>query len=150
MSTVSTVTPWIDSFDENDISVPLQDRIARHAVLAYRGGKRGRMIASVSVDDFAQMVRDGKGASFEDGRLLVRSSFGYVTVQPDITVAPLELKTEITEHDGGLETVLSRLLNRYGQEVPSHTPDFILARYLLNCLAAFNMATQQRDEWSKK
>lgn len=49
-------------------------------------------------------------------------------------------------HDD-LESQLVELLNRHSQENASNTPDFILARFLLNCLAAWNSGVQQREEW---
>lgn len=42
---------------------------------------------------------------------------------------------------------LCDLLNRHSQENASNTPDFILAQYLVACLAAWNTATQQRETW---
>lgn len=42
---------------------------------------------------------------------------------------------------------LQKLLNRYSMENKSNTPDFVLARYLTNCLIAFNQATLSRDEF---
>lgn len=44
------------------------------------------------------------------------------------------------------EKELRSLLNRHCKENESNTPDFILASFLLNCLAAFNVATRRRDE----
>lgn len=46
-----------------------------------------------------------------------------------------------------LERDLEGVLNRYSQENASNTPDFILAQYLLGCLAAWNTAVQQRETW---
>lgn len=46
-----------------------------------------------------------------------------------------------------LKKEITAVLNRYGQEGASNTPDFILAQYLLGCLAAFNTAVQQRETW---
>lgn len=46
-----------------------------------------------------------------------------------------------------LERELTQLLNRRCQENASNTPDFVLAQYLLGCLAAFNTAVQQRETW---
>jgi len=43
------------------------------------------------------------------------------------------------------ERALTGLLNKYNRENASNTPDYILAQYLTNCLAAWNSATQQRD-----
>lgn len=48
---------------------------------------------------------------------------------------------------GDLETEISGILNRYGAEQESNTPDFVLANYLRACLAAFNEATRERDRW---
>ena len=45
------------------------------------------------------------------------------------------------------EKDLERLLNATSQENASNTPDFILAEYLLGCLAAFNGAVKRREEW---
>lgn len=46
-----------------------------------------------------------------------------------------------------LEHALADALNRFSAENPSNTPDWILAQYLLGCLAAWNQATQQRERW---
>ena len=44
-------------------------------------------------------------------------------------------------------TELEALINRYSQENASNTPDFILAEYLLACLAAWNRGVVRRAEW---
>lgn len=46
-----------------------------------------------------------------------------------------------------LERELSGVLNRFSQENASNTPDFILAQFLLGCLAAWNQGVQQRETW---
>lgn len=45
------------------------------------------------------------------------------------------------------EKDLTGLINRYSMEQLSSTPDFILAKYLVGCLAAFNVATTTRAKW---
>ena len=55
------------------------------------------------------------------------------------TLASAELRT--------LEAELAALLNCHSQENESNTPDFILAQYLLGCLAVFTTAVQQRETW---
>ena len=45
------------------------------------------------------------------------------------------------------ESDLRALLNRHCQENNSNTPDFILAQFLLGCLAAWNRGVQQRETW---
>lgn len=49
--------------------------------------------------------------------------------------------------DATLAGDLTSLLNRYRQENPSNTPDWILAQFLISCLAAWNQAVQQRETW---
>ncbi len=48
---------------------------------------------------------------------------------------------------GSFEDELGAVINRYSQEQASNTPDFILAQYLIGCLAAWNTAVQQRETW---
>jgi hypothetical protein len=38
-------------------------------------------------------------------------------------------------------------INHCSRENVSNTPDFILAEYLLSCLAAFESASMRREEW---
>lgn len=52
---------------------------------------------------------------------------------------PLDVET--------FEQALERLLNTYTQENASNTPDFILAQYLVGCLATWNAAVTRREEW---
>ena len=46
-----------------------------------------------------------------------------------------------------IQSELAALLNRYSAESVSGTPDFILARYMIECLKAYNEAVSQRAEW---
>ena len=45
------------------------------------------------------------------------------------------------------ESELEHLLNRYSQESASNTPDFILAQYVIGCLATFATTVQHRETW---
>ena len=38
-------------------------------------------------------------------------------------------------------------INRHSRENCSDTPDFVLAEYLTDCLAAFDKATRERERW---
>lgn len=42
---------------------------------------------------------------------------------------------------------LTTLLNRYSKENNSNTPDFILSKYLINCLNNFDQTVNRRSEW---
>ncbi len=42
---------------------------------------------------------------------------------------------------------IENVINRNSKEQASNTPDFILAQYLEACLAAFDVAVQQRETW---
>ena len=46
-----------------------------------------------------------------------------------------------------LEHALAEALNRFSAENGSNTPDWILAQYLLGCLAAWNQGIRQRETW---
>jgi hypothetical protein len=47
----------------------------------------------------------------------------------------------------GLRHEIEQAVNRVSAENGSNTPDFILAEYLVSCLAAFDRAVQQRARW---
>ena len=55
--------------------------------------------------------------------------------------------TVATKGEHTFEDEIRQVINRWSEENPSNTPDFILARYLLNCLDTFNIAVQTREEW---
>ena len=46
-----------------------------------------------------------------------------------------------------LQTQLEHLLNCHCAENGSDTPDFILAQYLMDCLAAFDKTLEAREKW---
>jgi hypothetical protein len=48
---------------------------------------------------------------------------------------------------GVLEERIRSAINSLSAENDSNTPDFILASYLLDCLKAFNSATNARTKW---
>ena len=59
----------------------------------------------------------------------------------------LTIDQDGTAHGDDLPHALASTLNRFSAENASNTPDFILAQYLLWCLAAWNQAVQQRETW---
>lgn len=42
---------------------------------------------------------------------------------------------------------LETLINRHSMENGSNTPDFILATFMAECLASFDLATRSREAW---
>lgn len=42
---------------------------------------------------------------------------------------------------------LTDLINKHGVDKATNTPDFIVAKYLLGCLAVFNKTVNKRREW---
>lgn len=46
-----------------------------------------------------------------------------------------------------LKEELIECINRHSAENGSDTPDFVLGEYLLDCIAAFDKATNERDRW---
>jgi len=51
---------------------------------------------------------------------------------------------------GKFEKELEELINSYSMENDSNTPDFILAKYLIMCLKAFNETSLAREKWYGK
>ena len=51
--------------------------------------------------------------------------------------------------DSSFEKELTELINKYSLENGSNTPDYILAKYLNDCLTTFNKAIKKRDKWYK-
>ena len=49
-----------------------------------------------------------------------------------------------------LERELQNIINQYAREETSYTPDFILARFMMECLDAFEQSTIERDAYWKK
>ena len=47
----------------------------------------------------------------------------------------------------GFEEELQALLNKWSLEGYSNTPDFLLAKFITNCVSAFNEVTRARDRW---
>lgn len=45
------------------------------------------------------------------------------------------------------ERELTALINRHSLESGSDTPDFILARFMLGCLSAWNEGIAEREQW---
>ena len=48
---------------------------------------------------------------------------------------------------GELRKEIESAVNRCSAENGSNTPDFILAKYLMDCLSAFDAAVDRRDDW---
>jgi hypothetical protein len=59
-----------------------------------------------------------------------------IEMHPDGTVADLTFRQD-----------LEQTINRHSMENGCNTPDFILAKYLHSCLAAFDEAVKSREAW---
>lgn len=60
------------------------------------------------------------------------------------------VEVNIVEPISCFEGELCSLINKFSKENDSNTPDFILRNYLVECLNAFNKATNRRTDWYKK
>ena len=58
-----------------------------------------------------------------------------------------EIAAGIEKRDTEFRKDLEKLLNSLSRENGSDTPDFILAEYLMDCLTAFDKATNARECW---
>jgi hypothetical protein len=47
-----------------------------------------------------------------------------------------------------LSKEIAKLINKYSAESLSETPDYILAEYLIDCLAAYNKAVVWKEKWN--
>jgi hypothetical protein len=47
----------------------------------------------------------------------------------------------------GLRHDIERAINANSAEAGSNTPDFILAEYLVDCIAAFDKSSTRREQW---
>jgi hypothetical protein len=54
---------------------------------------------------------------------------------------------EIETIERNFRYYLEKLINHHSKENGSNTPDFILADYLSECLAAYDRAVRRRDDW---
>lgn len=61
------------------------------------------------------------------------------------TIIEIDEDRQVRGNDLG--SALASALNRFSAENASNTPDWILAQYVLGCLAAWNRAVQQRETW---
>lgn len=64
-----------------------------------------------------------------------------------MTEEVIEIDEDGHVHGNDLEHALASALNRFCAENPSNTPDWILAQFLLGCLAAWDRGVQQRETW---
>jgi len=51
------------------------------------------------------------------------------------------------EYRKEFEQELTKLLNKYSIENGCNTPDFILSKYIINCLKNFNVMINSREIW---
>ena len=59
----------------------------------------------------------------------------------------IEIEEDGKVHGNDLEQALTSALNRFSAENASNTPDWVLAQFLLGCLAAWNQGVGQRETW---
>ena len=58
-----------------------------------------------------------------------------------------ETQTRAKENRPDFQAELTALINKYSQENESNTPDWILAKYIIGCLEAYEYAILLRDCW---
>jgi hypothetical protein len=65
---------------------------------------------------------------------------------PACVVAPEPVPITNQGH-ASFKTQLERFINRHSLEGGSDTPDFLLADYLVQCLALFDVTIAAREQW---
>jgi hypothetical protein len=58
-----------------------------------------------------------------------------------------EASNEKSNKQTQFEAELASLLNKYSLENGSNTPDFLLAEFLTQCLAAWDICNAKREAW---
>jgi hypothetical protein len=94
----------------------------------------------------AKVGDSGFGKGGDRYRRKITSVVKKETTIPD--VKPVESKVE--EKSTTFTHELKLLIKKYTLENGSDTPDYILAKYLANCLKAFDGAVKARTEWYSK
>jgi hypothetical protein len=101
-----------------------------------------------------------------EGRLLV-SALSRLTVRVDTDKTPDEVLAQCDEVQKQIyancplpvpdadplptfKQKLTALINSHSLESGSNTPDFVLAEYLVDCLATFDKASNKRERWYGK
>lgn len=102
--------------------------VGTRVALAMRRG----VVTKVSEHGFWMLLDGASDTEFKTW-VPVESSWMEERLEPK---PPTNLREEITQ-----------AINRHSAENGSDTPDFVLAAYLLDCLAAFDRAAKRRDEW---
>ncbi len=52
-----------------------------------------------------------------------------------------------TKNEREFKQELIRIINIFGIEKHSDTPDFLIADYLFDCMISYGIATRKRDDW---
>lgn len=88
--------------------------------------------------------REDGGITLEDVDLVIQELIarGHVVLEPEQLPAPPSVPAA-----GDFRAEVERLINRLSLEGGSDTPDFILAQYLADCLAAYDRAVCRREAW---
>lgn len=89
--------------------------------------------------------------AFNDGQHLTQSHWSnFVRVAAPAVSALAALPGEperATTHISSLADEIASALNRHSAENESNTPDYILAKFLLGCLQAWDNGTRERERW---
>lgn len=65
-------------------------------------------------------------------------------------LTPMPESATTNEAQESFKTQLTRLINHHSLEGGSDTPDFLLADYLVQCLAVFDVTITHREAWHRR
>ena len=94
-------------------------------------------------EEHGHAVRRGEGGAVDTSTVMARLQNAHEA----LASLRRALTTVTLVGDPDFVTALSSLLNRYSMENESNTPDYILARFLQDCLVAFNKTSRLRELW---
>jgi hypothetical protein len=92
--------------------------------------------------DLANNTEYGFTIKFETPDASRITHVGYPPLDPQMMASAEREQTKLE-----FEKALTKLINQYGMEQESNTPDFILSGFLCRQLDSFNVATSLRTFW---
>lgn len=116
----------------------------RHKVAILPGEMPDAMWEKIKGDKDAvtEALRIAVRQTLDEYEAAIRAEASQPEGQPECVVVPVGDRNKT-----GFVADIEAAINRYSKESGSDTPDFILAEYLADCLAAFDKSVSRRTEW---
>lgn len=104
------------------------------ANLMYQAADQKNQMSNISVEKTGPNWYENRDPATISSQMPKTAKIGY---QP----CSVKVRDEVFQHD------LEKLINRHSMDADCNTPDFILAKYLMDSLKAFRTAQSNNVEW---